>query len=79
MTHFRRNVVLVSLTALALVAACGSDEKRLTAAQFLAQGNAVCEVGNQKITAVTAKFTAELTPDEEKAWRVQPVIATAAV
>lgn len=51
---------VVLLTALAsmmtMIAACGSDEKRLSTEEFLKQGNAICDAGNTAIDAAGEKL-----------------------
>jgi hypothetical protein len=58
--------LLIAVAAVALVAAgCGSDDSTtgstaaLTKAEFLKQGNAICEAGNKEINAEFEKFFKE--------------------
>ena len=71
--------LLVALTVtVALVAAgCGEDdestessseEAALTEAEFLEQGNAICEAGNQEIQEAGAALGQNATPDDLKAF-----------
>lgn len=48
----RRGAVVILLTlAAGLLAGCGKDEKRLTEAQFIAQGNRICQASADRINA----------------------------
>jgi PadR family transcriptional regulator, regulatory protein PadR len=61
----RRLAVLATLAVVTTIAACGSDEDRLTSEEFLEQGNAICEASNAAIEEASAPFAGrEPTPDE---------------
>jgi hypothetical protein len=50
-----RRTAVVLVTGLALVASGCGNEKRLTRAEFLKRGNAICKSGNAKTEAATKK------------------------
>lgn len=51
-------MVAVAVSAGVVLSACGSDEPRLTKAQFIERGNAICADSKEKIeSAAEARFT----------------------
>lgn len=64
----KRIVVTTALVSvLTMIAACGSDEKRLSAEEFLKQGNAICAAGNKVLDdAGTEMFGSGEEPTEEQ-------------
>jgi hypothetical protein len=59
--------VAVGLLAAVSLTACGSDEaKTLTSAEFAAQGNAICEAGNERITKISDDAGVEGEPTDDQ-------------
>lgn len=64
----KKAVVFAALASVVtMIAACGSDETRLSNDEFLKQGNAICDTGNTAIDAAAAELFAsgdEPTPEQ---------------
>ena len=62
-----KRVLLVLVIALAAVG-CGSDEPGppLSAADYGAQGNAVCDKMNADLDRLSAKFSSDMSPEQQR-------------
>jgi hypothetical protein len=49
----------------AVVTGCSDDEDTLTAEEFLAQGNDICEAGNERLNTAFEEAFADLGPEEQ--------------
>lgn len=62
----RRIVALAALVSMTIVGACGSDGDRLTAEEFIAQGNAICVAASAEVETVGDELFAEgVDPSDE--------------
>ncbi|MGH9085464.1 MAG: hypothetical protein ACRDYW_08425 [Acidimicrobiales bacterium] len=62
----RSNGAIAVLFALgAVVTGCSDDEDALTEEEFVEQGNAICEAGNERLNAAFEDAFADLGPDEQ--------------
>jgi hypothetical protein len=67
----RRALACVTVVTFVVVGAgCGDDEERLSEEEFLEQGNAICEEGNDEIDAAIE----EIVPDESTEPSIEEVI-----